>query len=351
MASKYDQYWVNHLNQVHAGVSRASSQGVATIPLSGLRALGDRRSWYGTAEVRGLDVVTSSMAHATSLAKMMAGSGICGQWPGQTIRFTINTAGDSLSIAAVVTEPGTSPERPDSKAEQARVHLPAESPGRVTDTGQFYTTLTDLARKVGGPRLLRTCTGSSGWPRQGVYFFYEGGELRPDNSGRIVRVGTHALTVDSQATLWGRLRQHRGSRDGNGNRRASVFRRHVGAALIRREKLPQDLLDSWLSRNSPEPQLADQKEQVEHEVSRHIGAMPFLWLAVPEAVDRGYIERHSIALLSSRQGGQDPPSRTWLGNYAHRVKIRESGLWNVDHVDLQYDPAFLDRLEHLAHAP
>ena len=280
MASKYDQYWANHLSQIRVGVSRAGSQGVATVPLSGLRALGDRQSWHGTAEVRDHEVVTSSMAHATSLAKTVANSAICEQCSGQKIRFTINTAGNSLSIAVGVAEPRTSPERLSLEVEQAPLNQPSESRGRTADTGQFYATLTDLTRRVGGPRLLRTCTGSSGWPRQGVYFFYEDGELHPDNSRRIVRVGTHALTADGQATLWGRLRQHRGSHDGRGNHRASVFRRHVGAALIRREL----------------------------------------------------------------------PSDTWLGRDAQRAEIRESGLWNVEHVDLQYDPAFLDRLERLAHA-
>ncbi len=130
-------------------------------------------------------------------------------------------------------------------------------------------------------------------PPQGLYFFFEDGENRADGADR-VRVGTHALTATSKATLWGGLRQHRGhlagSDPGGGDHRASVFRRKVGAALIRRDGLPEDLLASWLDRHRPRGERASQEPGVEREVSRHIGVMPFLWLSVPGRADRGYLE-------------------------------------------------------------
>jgi hypothetical protein len=96
----------------------------------------------------------------------------------------------------------------------------------------------------------------------------------------VVRVGTHALTAASSATLWDRLRQHRGhlgGRDpGSGNHRAPVFRRHVGAALIHRDGQPPGLLASWLDRHGPHPGWARQETALEMAVSRHIGAMPVL---------------------------------------------------------------------------
>jgi hypothetical protein len=81
---------------------------------------------------------------------------------------------------------------------------------RQADTNEFYRLLDELARRVGGKRYLRDCTGHSGWRRQGFYFFYEDGETRADGGPWVVRVGTHALTAKGKATLWGRLRQHRG---------------------------------------------------------------------------------------------------------------------------------------------
>jgi hypothetical protein len=45
--------------------------------------------------------------------------------------------------------------------------------------------------------------------------------------------------------------------------------------------------------------------------------------------------------------GLDQPSPGWLGRYAIRPEITESGLWNVDHIRHPREPSFPDRLEHL----
>lgn len=52
-------------------------------------------------------------------------------------------------------------------------------------------------------------------------------------------------------------------------------------------------------------------------------------------------------MLSCRVGGLDIPSDGWLGRYAEREHIRDSGLWNVEHADLHYNPGFLERLARL----
>jgi hypothetical protein len=91
-----------------------------------------------------------------------------------------------------------------------------------------------------------------------------------------------------------------------------VFRHHVGAALIRREDLPEALLRYWLSRRAPHGrELADQEASIGLEVSRHIGDMPVLLLDVPDRADRGYLESNSIALLSCqshRRAGHAEPT-------------------------------------------
>ena len=70
---------------------------------------------------------------------------------------------------------------------------------------------------------------------------------------------------------------------------------------------------------------------------------------------RARVEAYAIALLSNwhrvdTAAAIDPPSITWLGRHSPNAKVRESGLWNVRHVDAGYDPAFLDELSQLIRA-
>lgn len=71
----------------------------------------------------------------------------------------------------------------------------------MSELRRFYDWIGSQIERQGGYRYLADATGASGWPKRGVYFFFD-----PDYS-RIVRVGTHALTFGSRSTtLWGRLR-------------------------------------------------------------------------------------------------------------------------------------------------
>ena len=83
--------------------------------------------------------------------------------------------------------------------------------------------------------------------------------------------------------------------------------------------------------------------------------MPFLWLDIddPPSRDslRGRIERNAIALLSNlNKPALDAPSPGWRGHHSDRPKVRQSGLWNNNHVDEGYDPSFLRDLEDLVKA-
>src|SRR6266487_269898 len=86
---------------------------------------------------------------------------------------------------------------------------------------------------------------------------------------------------------------------------------------------------------------AVRENQLERAVSHHIGVMPLLWPAVPDRKDRASLERNTIALLAGPGTPIDPPGAAWLGRHAIPAEIRSSGLWNVDHVDRDYDPGFL----------
>lgn len=207
----------------------------------------------------------------------------------------------------------------------------------------FYRTLTELDQRIGGTRTLKDCHGRLSWPDRGVYFFFEDSQVRSTSGegARVVRVGTHAVSRGSRTKLWQRLATHRGShRTGAGNHRGSIFRLLVGSALIARDQLggcPQ-----WARGQSAPPSIRETEFAVEKAVSEYLGRMHVLWLEVGDEASpqslRSYIERNSIALLSSL----DPPTGDWLGLSCPSEKVRRSGLWNQDHVDSVCDPSFLD---------
>ena len=238
---------------------------------------------------------------------------------------------------------------------------------RIANTVRFYDFLSNLAASLGGCRRLAECSGRMDWPQRGVYFFFEPGESRSlsGTGNRVVRIGTHALKNGSRSTLWQRLSQHRGNAKGDsGNHRGSIFRLLLGVALARRGDCP--LPPSWgvgadpgtaahRLRLASRTAVKDAEADLEQRVSAYIGQMPFLWLNVPDAPSpqsaRGRIERNAIALLShARTPAADRPSANWLGVHSDRPRVRQSGLWNNNHVDENGKVAFLDEMAELADA-
>ncbi len=226
-------------------------------------------------------------------------------------------------------------------------------PSRIDDLRRFYEVFDRLGKKTGERQQLSLCHGRMPWPNRGAYFFFEHGELRSDSGSgpRVVRVGTHALTKGTKTTLWGRLSQHRGvHRTRGGNHRGSVFRLLVGTALMTRD--PALTCSTWAVGSSANREIRDTEHDLEVLVSMTIGQMPFLWLGIEDdpgpASLRGYIERNAIALLSNYNKPRlDPLSGNWLGLSCPRERVRLSGLWNSNHVDESYAPAFLTTLEQL----
>ena len=224
---------------------------------------------------------------------------------------------------------------------------------RADDLARFYRALRRLEEGIGGTRKLSSCDGRMSWPTHGVYFFLEVGELRSDSGtgSRVVRVGSHAVSTDSRATLWNRLSQHRGpAATGGGNHRGSIFRWIVGESLMARD--PAFSVETWSERKPGSKGHRAKERELERLVSRVMGAMPLLWLRVdgpagPES-QRGYIEQKAIALLSNHGCEPlDPPSDNWLGLHCPKDKVRTSGLWNQRHVEEAHDSAFLPTLESL----
>jgi len=224
---------------------------------------------------------------------------------------------------------------------------------RQSDIEAFYRILEHLEARMGGRRRLGDCHGRMPWPERGVYFFFEPDEYRASSSTvtRVVRVGTHALKAGSRATIWNRLSQHRGTANPyGGNHRGSIFRLLVGQALMHRD--PSLKSNSWGRGSTAQKEIRQGEVPLEQKVSDFLGEMTLVVLPVPDLAGpnslRGLIERNSIALLSAYNDPEDDqPREGWLGSHSGRPKVRRSGLWNNNHVDESYDPAFLSVLEAL----
>lgn len=168
-------------------------------------------------------------------------------------------------------------------------------------------------------------TERSSLPRDGIYLFFERGETVPIQRSvrdRIVRVGTHR--ADGRFPT--RIRQHYGNvRSLHGNKNGSVFRLHVGGALLTRS-------------NSRDPRLAEWQRhggmsfvEVEELVSKTLrDDFTFVCFRVNEGEERLELERGLIALLAQHPMAE--PSLAWLGRYAGAEDIRRTGLWNTQHV-------------------
>jgi hypothetical protein len=225
---------------------------------------------------------------------------------------------------------------------------------RLADIFRFYNLFELLEAKMNGRRRLRDCNGCMSWPERGVYFFMEPGEQRSDSGvgSRVVRVGTHALRASSHSTLWGRLSQHKGQeRSGGGNHRGSIFRLLVGSSLL---NVSGPSCSTWgIGTNAPAEVRRDEAA-LELRVSEVVRAMPFVFLPIndapgPESL-RGYVEGNTIALLSNlRKEPIDAASSAWLGRRCDRGRalVRDSGMWNQNHVHEVYHAAFLETLEML----
>lgn len=226
---------------------------------------------------------------------------------------------------------------------------------RLADIRHLYELLGKLEYRMGVACRLRDCDGRGGWPARGVYFFLDPSEPRTDSGSgaRVVRVGTHALTKTSRATLWSRLAQHRGSSGQlGGNHRGSIFRKIVGEAVAQRDGLN---VRTWGYGNTagaasahfgvPRESLLADERAIEQLTSGVIGNLRLVVVPVEQPIDRGFIERNAIALLSNlARAPVDPASSSWLGQCSQRERVRCSGLWNDHHVDGTYDPCVLERV-------
>jgi hypothetical protein len=162
--------------------------------------------------------------------------------------------------------------------------------------------------------------------RDGLYFFYEEGEIRNDQSPRIVRVGNHPRSI---GRLVARLRAHY-----SGNKNGSAFRKLLGGALLRRENpncaclKPAPGKGHWEKQDAPRCLECQPVEQRVSEVLRRL--FFFRCVSIPELSERNQLEARLIATLAACN--ECGPSASWLGLHAYSPTVCNSGLWNIEFI-------------------
>jgi hypothetical protein len=162
-------------------------------------------------------------------------------------------------------------------------------------------------------------TPKSELPTNGIYFFYEDGEFCThvnERQKRIVRVGTHRVDENFR----NRINSHY-----RGNKNSSVFRKHLGGALIRRKDPKDKRLKQWLEQDAPTFQ--EMETEVTTELKEHFS---FRCIPVEYKDKRLRLEEELIATMANCDNCK--PSENWLGNFAADELVRKSGLWNHQHV-------------------
>ncbi len=217
------------------------------------------------------------------------------------------------------------------------------------DLKRFYDLLGKLEHGIGGKHRVRDLEGGATIPKQGIYFFFENSEFHNQDQGvlRVTRVGTHGVSKGSKSSLWNRIKTHKGNTSLDGNHRGSIFRLHVGKAIINHSKGAL-CYPHWGIGQSASKEIRAQESEHEKRVSKYISDMSILWLSVPGESgadnDRAYLERNIIGLLTSRTTKPKLISENWLGRYSDKDIIVSNGLWNIAHVGVAYDRRFLDVL-------
>lgn len=219
----------------------------------------------------------------------------------------------------------------------------------------FYSLVDKLECGLEGKKYAHELTGKSSLPKKGVYFFFEPTETRkfkPDKL-RVTRVGTHAVSRGSKSSLWQRIKTHIGTNSGGGNHRGSIFRLHIGDSILNK-KNEKNKYKSWGLGQTGTRDEKDREKPIESFVSDYISKMSILWVEIGDESgpksDRAYIEKNAIGLLTFAVPEIDSKSREWIGNYSVKECIRESGLWNINHVGSGYDPRFLAIFERYVKA-
>ena len=324
MGSKYNEFWFKILDVVAELIKEAYTYGRSReIDVSDLRKLGKRKSWYGVVIVSRDGIHEGIAAHVVALGKLMQRMGLLDDYGNAAFKIRVSSK-LRLSIELV--------KRWEIKG--GEIAKPVVSSSELVSyvDESIYLRIHELLELL---PLHKYPVKWEDLPSNGIYFFYEDSEvLKAGNKviKRIVRVGTHK----EQGRLPDRICNHY-----FGNKNSSVFRRHLGAAILAKRDPNNPRLKEWMGSEVI-------LKGVENAVSKLLREeFSFRCIRVDDADERLELERRLISTLAKFSPKYISPN--WLGRYSPVDTIRRSGLWNVEHVDdyVIMESEHLNRLEQL----
>lgn len=232
------------------------------------------------------------------------------------------------------------------------LHEARRMAARIADLDRFYGWID--AERGAGRTFSFADLSTNAVPKRGVYIFLDPTEpnfrsMRP----RVVRIGTHAVSAGSQASLRGRLRTHLGPANEIGNHRGSIFRLHVGRAMLE-AGLGHASLPTWGEGQDASPEVKALEQAHEIAVSRYLQRLQVVLLDINDGPSkdsmRARVEMGLIALFSDSMRPIDLPSSGWLGLKSPVAPIRLSGLWNIRGIGGKYDSSWKNLFSSLLEA-
>jgi hypothetical protein len=185
-------------------------------------------------------------------------------------------------------------------------------------------------------------------PLNGIYFFYQDGEYwgHGGHKNRIVRIGTHKgdnfrdrisqhYLLDMRKMEFDRNMQKPSDR--------SIFRKNLGRVLLNQDK--DQYLSTWeidFTKKSNRQDYGFKRDiakeiQIEHKITEIMSTtFSFRFLIISneeERIGKKGLESRLIGTVSRCK--LCVPSSDWLGRFSPIQKIRQSGLWQVQHL---HDP-------------
>lgn len=184
------------------------------------------------------------------------------------------------------------------------------------------------------------------FPLNAIYFFYEIDEKwgHGNDNQRIVRIGTHG-----QGNFRSRIKDHylfvESKMNFNVNKLKpsdrSIFRKNIGRAVLNKEG--DNYLDVWNIDFTYKKERIDlghlrnieKEKEIEYIITKIIrDDFSFKFLIIEKQYDRiGSMGLEGFLIGTVAKCKRCRASENWLGNYSPLDKIRESGLWQVQHLD------------------